>query len=461
MKGRHRAKPEHRVANGWLGAGAVTLGVGAALASGSGVAHAEGTASDGTGGAPSSSASSASSTASEGHSTPQAVASHVAKPSESSQTPKTTHRSSSTKRPTATGANTGNGATGTTPTPSTAPPSTESPVAAAHHVVKDAVAVVHPAVTVSPSAVRTATAPRVALASAAAQTPVAVLPAAATPVAPALPRNPVEGLLTEVVAAVNTLIAPNPAVPPSNPLQLLAFEVVRRVEISLHLPVVGTPVVSTPDPVIGTNPVSTSFGVPSPGDVADTPYGEIGKWLLQPNGQISNYGGQKFAGKSILEPVNVIILDPTSASAADAAKKLNTDLSQAGFPAQPIHSTGFLGIIDGETFAQHPTGLLAAYSDANFLLPDDHARVFGPAPAQSEAGYVWTVATSRELFGLNGLIPAHTYVSYDQARDELTSRLIANGATLVGIVPLSNAYSGATETTGDNDGYAIVIKLND
>ncbi len=110
--------------------------------------------------------------------------------------------------------------------------------------------------------------------------------------------------------------------------------------------------------------------------------------------------------------------------------------------------------------SQQPTGILEAFSDNIFVLAGDHARAFGPAPVQDGAGYVWTVAASREQFGLNGLLLTHVYVSYDAGRDELASRLILNGATLVGIVPLSNAVNSATETTGDHDGYAIVIQLN-
>ena len=47
------------------------------------------------------------------------------------------------------------------------------------------------------------------------------------------------GLLSEVFSVVNTLISPNPAVPPADPLHLLAFEVVRRIEFALGMPVVG------------------------------------------------------------------------------------------------------------------------------------------------------------------------------------------------------------------------------
>ena len=272
--------------------------------------------------------------------------------------------------------------------------------------------------------------------------------------------NPIAGLLTEVFSAVNTLIYPNPAVPPTNPLQVLVFAVFRRIETAFGLPVLGAPTLSTPDPVIGSNPASVASGVPSPSDAVQTPYGNIGKWLLQPNGQISDFGGVPLDGKSLLEPVNVIIIDPTSTTSAQATAKLGADLTQAGFPAQVVHTTGFQSTIDGETFAQQPSGLLEAFSDNSFLLPDDHARAFGPAANQDGTGYVFTVAASREQLGLNGLVPCHTYVSYDQARDALAEQLILNGATLVGVVPLSNAYESSTETTGDNDGYAIVIQLN-
>jgi hypothetical protein len=310
------------------------------------------------------------------------------------------------------------------------------------------------------SATATTAAATSRVASSPTPTVVAVLPAAATPVAPPLPGNVIIGVLSQVFSVVNTLISPNPAVPPTDPLHLLVFEVVRRIEMTFGLPVAGTPIVVTSDPVIGTNPVSTAPGVPTADDVVQTPYGDIGTWLLESDGQISDFGGQQLGGKTLLEPINVIIVDPTSSTAAEATAKFNASMSQAGFPALPIHSTGFQGTIDGETYGQQPTGILDAFSNNFFLLPDDHARAFGPDPVQTASGFVWTVAASREQFGLYGLLPTHTYTSYNAARDELASRLILSGATLVGIVPLSNSVDSATQTTGDHDGYAIVIQLN-
>lgn len=182
--------------------------------------------------------------------------------------------------------------------------------------------------------------------------------------------------------------------------------------------------------------------------------------MLQPNGQISNYGGLPSGGKTVLEPVNVIIVDPTSSSAAQSAAKLNTAMFWSGFPAQPIHSTGFQGRIDDVTYGQEPTGPLLGYSDAFFLLTNNHGRIFGPDPVETSTGYVWSGAFSTEAFVFYQFLPRHAYVSSTIARNALAMSLIASGrATYGGMVPLENAYTTADTTTGDHDGYAVVVIL--
>lgn len=199
---------------------------------------------------------------------------------------------------------------------------------------------------------------------------------------------------------------------------------------------------------------------PSPGDEVHTAYGDVGKWMLQSNGQIANYGGQPFEGRTVLEPVNVIIVDPRSKTSAEAAQRLNAAMFWAGFPAQPIHSTGFQGEIDDVTYGQQPTGLLAGFSNNFFLVDNDHGRIFGPDPVETSSGYVWTGAFSRETLVFDNFLPGHAYVSSDVARTALATQLILSGqATFVGMVPLDNAYNTESTTTGDHDGYAVVLRL--
>jgi hypothetical protein len=208
-------------------------------------------------------------------------------------------------------------------------------------------------------------------------------------------------------------------------------------------------------------PPAAVAGVPGPGDEAPTAYGDIGKWMLEPDGQISDYGGQPYHGKTLLEPVNVIIIDPTSTSREEAIQKLNVAMFWGGFPAQPIHSTGFLGEIDDVIYGQQPSGLLQGFSDNLFIFPNDHGRIFGPDPVETSTGYVWSGAFSTEVLSIYNFLPAHSYVSSNMARTALATRLILAGqATYVGTVPLNNAVDNATTTTGDHDGYAVVLRLN-
>ncbi|MGL6236296.1 MAG: WXG100 family type VII secretion target [Segniliparus sp.] len=207
-------------------------------------------------------------------------------------------------------------------------------------------------------------------------------------------------------------------------------------------------------------PPSAPTADPDPSDTVSTPYGELGEWMLQSNGQVANWLGQKHDGKPMYEPVNVVLVDRTSTTPQEAAERLNKDLAAAGFPAQTQHSTGYQGLIDGTRYSEQPTGSGQAYSDGFYLFPNDHGRVFGPAPAPG-GGYVWTAAFSREQLGFNGsIIPTHVYDSFDTARDNLRDSLLEHGATDLGTIPMGNARNTATATTGDHDGNAIAIQLD-
>ena len=201
---------------------------------------------------------------------------------------------------------------------------------------------------------------------------------------------------------------------------------------------------------------------PAARDQVPTQYGKIGKWMLRPFGQIANYGGQKYQGRTLLEPVNVIIVDPTSTNSTAAKQRLATAMTAGGFPARPIHSGGFKGIIDNKTYQQRPIGFLEAFSNNSYTQTNDHGRIFGPDPVQTSSGYVWTGAFSTEkVSGYFFGIPLHSYVSSNAARAALAAGLIASGqATYGGTVNLENAYNTGTITTGDHDGYAVILILN-
>jgi hypothetical protein len=199
---------------------------------------------------------------------------------------------------------------------------------------------------------------------------------------------------------------------------------------------------------------------PAPEDETPTAYGDIGKWMRTAGGQIANWGGKLHDGRTLLESVNVIIVDPRSTSASQAARRLNHAMFWSGFPAQPLHSFGFGGRIDDVTYGQKPQAPWQSYSDNFFLFRNDHGRMFGPDPVETATGYVWSGAFSTEAVGFSGGTLGHAYVSSDRARNALAQRLVASGqATYAGMVPLENAYNTDTTTTGDHDGFAVVLVL--
>ncbi len=231
----------------------------------------------------------------------------------------------------------------------------------------------------------------------------------------------------------------------------------REIENITQIRALPTP---SPTPTLANAEPAIAQEAPSPDDEVPTDYGDIGKWMLKSDGEIANYGGQTYDGKTLLEPGNVIIVDPKSTSAAQANRRLNAAMFWSGFPAQPIHSTGFEGSIDDVTYGQKPKVPLLGYSDNFFIFPNDHGRIFGPDPVETDEGYVWTGAFSTEEFAIYNGLPAHTYVSSNTARAALAMALIASGrATYGGMVPLDNAYNTETTTTGDHDGYAVVLIL--
>ncbi|MCZ8380840.1 Ig-like domain-containing protein [Mycobacterium sp. CPCC 205372] len=193
---------------------------------------------------------------------------------------------------------------------------------------------------------------------------------------------------------------------------------------------------------------ATTVVTPKPGDYVPTAYGNIGTWMLKSNGQIANYGGATDGGRPLLEPVNVIIIDETSASREESIRRLNRALAVSGYPAETPHSTGYQGLIDGQRYGQQPSGFLQAYGNGG--SPNVHGRMFGPAPAASGDGFVWTGA-----FSTQGT--THGYLSFDSARDDLAQSLIESGAAeQVEIVDMGNGG-----ITGDHDGKAIVLRLKD
>ncbi|MBU3751322.1 MAG: hypothetical protein FGM52_12925 [Mycobacterium sp.] len=296
-------------------------------------------------------------------------------------------------------------------------------------------------------------------------------------------------------AATVTVPAPSAAVPAPVAATNLEYT---------NLP--GIPFVSSEQQLVDTSaPKIYSPTPPSPSATTPTPLGEMGRWMLNKEGQVADWIGQPYCGpgstvgnctkespnaKTMQEPINVIFV-VTAPSQYLAELQLDFAMKVAGFGPSCCSSVGYSGLVRGENYKQFPRGgplglgILAplpnglfqngllglagigpAYRDFPFLLTNNHVRNFGGAP-DGKGSYVFTASASKEILDTSaGLLPTHSFESYEQARTKLTNNMLKKArltkATNQGMVAMNNAIdpNNPTYTTGDHDGMAQVIALS-
>ncbi len=184
---------------------------------------------------------------------------------------------------------------------------------------------------------------------------------------------------------------------------------------------------------------------------------QVGKWVLTDQKKPLEWLGVKFEGKTLYGPINLLLIDGLSKTEGGSVAFLEQQCAASGFRKRLGHSTGYVNEIDGQYLKQIPKEWGTAFSDNDFWNENSHGAFFGPL--KTSIGFVYTGAFSREKFVLFGLIH-HNYVSYEQARVTLVSALESTGCYIqIGRVFLGNAESAdSTISTGDHDGYIVVLK---
>lgn len=180
---------------------------------------------------------------------------------------------------------------------------------------------------------------------------------------------------------------------------------------------------------------------------------QIDPWMYQTNGEPAQWLGFKLEGKTLFEPINLILVDKISASGPASAALVKQRFAEAGFDSRLGHSSNYKGRMNGADFGQLPeTDSNKAFSNFMWTFTNDHARLFGPY--QKDNIYFWIGSVSREL-GIS-----HEYQTFQGAVSELERCLVqfANVKKL-GEFSLDNTLNSATETTGDHTGHATVLQI--
>jgi hypothetical protein len=197
---------------------------------------------------------------------------------------------------------------------------------------------------------------------------------------------------------------------------------------------------------------------PQPGDVVTVgDWPAIGKWMLDRHLRPAAWLAARVQGKTLREPINVVLIDTVAASAQGAVVRLLRACREAGYTAREGHSSGYRGYIGGVLFEQLPVGRGRAFANEPFELHNNHGRIFGPF--RFKDGWLFIAALSREKFDPITKTE-HVFVSFNRAREDFARKLdAATRYKLVGHVELGNALGGDTAvTTADHDGKAVLLR---
>jgi hypothetical protein len=202
-------------------------------------------------------------------------------------------------------------------------------------------------------------------------------------------------------------------------------------------------------------PGTSAKGLPDE-ESAPAGFPAIGYWMLAPDGRIADWLGYPHEGKRLLEPINVVIIDRYAASAAEASSRLLAACGKSAFPQREGHSSGYGARMGSMRYAQFPPGTEESFSDALFVLSNDHGRIFGPMKWKD--AFYFSGAFSRESVDPVTKVK-HRYVSFDRARDAFAVGLSERGGyEIAGYLVLGNAVTGsAMLSTGDHDGVAVLL----
>ncbi|HOX23270.1 MAG TPA: hypothetical protein PLL10_07385, partial [Elusimicrobiales bacterium] len=114
--------------------------------------------------------------------------------------------------------------------------------------------------------------------------------------------------------------------------------------------------------------------LPRPGQSAPPVY----PWMLRRDLQRADWLNLPYKGKTLYEPINVIICDSASVSAEDAEKKLLAACEKAGFMDRYGHSSDYYAYIAGNLVRPFPARRRHSLADKPFEKTNNHGRIFGP-----------------------------------------------------------------------------------
>ncbi|MBI3227766.1 MAG: hypothetical protein HYZ39_22195 [Mycolicibacterium cosmeticum] len=463
-RGAHRAAPRHPEPYAWLGAGAVALGMGAALASGTGVAYAD----DGTSGTSPGTAQSTTSTSATAGQASTAPKKKKKKPAATTQATEPTKDDTkddpkNTASPDPEPAK--DAATETTNT--TAPARTHGAKSsvAKKNSVKTATADTaaskdDDATTATPAATSKVTAAAATTASAVALTTAATPAAAATPTATTAPPRAIAVPVLKVMSAVLKLMGlnTNTPLPPLDLQQAATWIWFRQLQTDWHVapPVAGTPTASGAAPgdgtVTGNLNASNEAKLPMTYTVAVKPLlgtltvdAKTGNYTYTPS-EAARIG-------AVLVPVNDVFTVTISngLSAIYSLVAVKVDPATNGMPSSPISISRTVDPLTGKV-----TGIFGSSSPAD--TPLKYTVLTPPVSGsltydKTSGAYTYKPSAAAQVLASLGVVTSDVFTVV-----ATNGGLIgAPGLITVPITPMTDVPTTPAKTAQTTDGYSGLV----
>ena len=191
-------------------------------------------------------------------------------------------------------------------------------------------------------------------------------------------------------------------------------------------------------------------------DMAFIPALAIGKWMIAPDKLPARWLDTKYFGKSLREPINIIIIDERTSDPNEARKNLYLACQSAGFEARKGHSGGYSAFIAGKWYPQLPSEKDQAFSSAPYEFNNNHGRIFGPHISSGKS--IFTAAFSREEIDPLEKVK-HVFNSFNRARDHFALEMDRQTCFKIKkFINLENVFiADPNITTGDHDGIAVLL----
>lgn len=171
----------------------------------------------------------------------------------------------------------------------------------------------------------------------------------------------------------------------SRVLSLLALAALSAALLAACAPSATTaPAAPLPDPTTY-RPADTAVSVPG--------LGEVGRWMITKDLVPATWLGEKLGGRTLREPVNVLLIDRAARTPQEAAARLLTAMTAAGYVPRGGHSNGYWGEVGGRPSPMLPAGPGEAFSTRPFWCPTttdgcsapSRCRPASPSPGHSAA----------------------------------------------------------------------------